>query len=190
MPGGDSVALVRDIREGRAGGKPFLATIVTAWGPSLALTALVSESGADDLLAKPVSLEQILERINVLVYQRKPYIVTGDYIGPERHPDDEPGVTRLAIPNTLKAKVSGTPSQSAVTEDEFDGALRAINEHRLRSHGGAIGRLVAEILPPYRDRCATAARSEEHTSELQSLMRISYAVFCLTKQKTTIYNTL
>src|SRR3546814_3015744 len=30
---------------------------------------------------------------------------------------------------------------------------------------------------------ASAARSEEHTSELQSLMRISYAVFCL-KQKT------
>src|SRR3546814_7172829 len=28
-----------------------------------------------------------------------------------------------------------------------------------------------------------AARSEEHTSELQSLMRISYAVFCLTKKK-------
>src|SRR3546814_5643018 len=27
-------------------------------------------------------------------------------------------------------------------------------------------------------------RSEEHTSELQSLMRISYAVFCLTKKKT------
>src|SRR3546814_14111537 len=30
--------------------------------------------------------------------------------------------------------------------------------------------------------CA-AARSEEHTSELQSLMRISYAVFCLKKKK-------
>src|SRR3546814_8513934 len=32
------------------------------------------------------------------------------------------------------------------------------------------------------DRCNTA-RSEEHTSELQSLMRISYAVFCLKKKK-------
>src|SRR3546814_11451597 len=39
--------------------------------------------------------------------------------------------------------------------------------------------------------CSTAsrctdrqARSEEHTSELQSLMRISYAVFCLKKKKT------
>src|SRR3546814_2064731 len=32
-------------------------------------------------------------------------------------------------------------------------------------------------------RCATLPRSEEHTSELQSLMRISYAVFCLKKKK-------
>src|SRR3546814_963419 len=31
-----------------------------------------------------------------------------------------------------------------------------------------------------------AARSEEHTSELQSLMRISYAVFCLTKTNETL----
>src|SRR3546814_9171430 len=31
---------------------------------------------------------------------------------------------------------------------------------------------------------STRARSEEHTSELQSLMRISYAVFCLKKKKT------
>src|SRR3546814_5383244 len=30
----------------------------------------------------------------------------------------------------------------------------------------------------------SGGRSEEHTSELQSLMRISYAVFCLTKKKT------
>src|SRR3546814_4397198 len=33
------------------------------------------------------------------------------------------------------------------------------------------------------------ARSEEHTSELQSLMRISYAVFCLKKQTTKKQNT-
>src|SRR3546814_7430210 len=33
-------------------------------------------------------------------------------------------------------------------------------------------------------------RSEEHTSELQSLMRISYAVFCLKKKKQTTNNTV
>src|SRR3546814_1844789 len=35
-------------------------------------------------------------------------------------------------------------------------------------------------------RSQLTIRSEEHTSELQSLMRISYAVFCLKKQKTKI----
>src|SRR3546814_7928618 len=36
---------------------------------------------------------------------------------------------------------------------------------------------------------ARLARSEEHTSELQSLMRISYAVFCLKKKTNTHNNT-
>src|SRR3546814_9836493 len=45
------------------------------------------------------------------------------------------------------------------------------------------------VLPePMPRRLTEAARSEEHTSELQSLMRISYAVFCL-KKKTTIRHT-
>src|SRR3546814_5189455 len=43
--------------------------------------------------------------------------------------------------------------------------------------------------PPQRSsRARTPARSEEHTSELQSLMRISYAVFCL-KKKNIKYRT-
>src|SRR3546814_4885703 len=35
----------------------------------------------------------------------------------------------------------------------------------------------------YEPYAATSARSDEHTSELQSLMRLSYAVFCLKKNK-------
>src|SRR3546814_7913560 len=56
-----------------------------------------------------------------------------------------------------------------------------------RGHGEPVGReptsrardrLVDPVLP----LLATLGRSEEHTSELQSLMRISYAVFCLKKK--------
>src|SRR3546814_10443550 len=43
---------------------------------------------------------------------------------------------------------------------------------------------VALVAGPSRDLC-DGSRSEEHTSELQSLMRISYAVFCLKKKKIT-----
>src|SRR3546814_2708606 len=44
-------------------------------------------------------------------------------------------------------------------------------------------RLAASARSSSRARSPTRRRSEEHTSELQSLMRISYAVFCLKKKK-------
>src|SRR3546814_5824102 len=48
---------------------------------------------------------------------------------------------------------------------------------QLRPRQCAAARLEVRLLPDH--------RSEEHTSELQSLMRISYAVFCLKKKKHT-----
>src|SRR3546814_2239862 len=45
---------------------------------------------------------------------------------------------------------------------------------------------VLEINDQLAALCGRSVRSEEHTSELQSLMRISYAVFCLNKTKNTI----
>src|SRR3546814_1352343 len=54
------------------------------------------------------------------------------------------------------------------------------------SQYGALARKLAEELdwnPPVFNGVPTWTRSEEHTSELQSLMRISYAVFCLKKKK-------
>src|SRR3546814_10277229 len=50
--------------------------------------------------------------------------------------------------------------------------------------GGTVTRISRTALGP--DEIA-APRSEEHTSELQSLMRISYAVFCLKKKNPTTY---
>src|SRR3546814_3849678 len=47
--------------------------------------------------------------------------------------------------------------------------------HRIESPTAFVAVLNEETMP--------GARSEEHTSELQSLMRISYAVFCLKKKK-------
>src|SRR3546814_9765341 len=49
---------------------------------------------------------------------------------------------------------------------------------------GEIGIWVTAVLTLY------TGRSEEHTSELQSLMRISYAVFCLTKKNSTSTQTI
>src|SRR3546814_4358125 len=58
---------------------------------------------------------------------------------------------------------------------------------RLTSGAKDLGGAVKEFKKGMRDDDKPAGqlgRSEEHTSELQSLMRISYAVFCLKKQNT------
>src|SRR3546814_10492591 len=53
---------------------------------------------------------------------------------------------------------------------------------RTAADGTIGGFLIRHNKTIWRGRCPPARRSEEHTSELQSLMRISYAVFCLKKK--------
>src|SRR3546814_4805543 len=66
---------------------------------------------------------------------------------------------------------------SAVAVADVDADRQEVQEATLN-----VLRVFAQEGPQRRRRC----RSEEHTSELQSLMRISYAVFCLKKKKKTI----
>src|SRR3546814_9973563 len=75
----------------------------------------------------------------------------------------------------------------------YDSVVERINLfagecHSELSHGNCTISISSIRSSGSRNRLATIARSEEHTSELQSLMRISYAVFCLKKQKTKTYN--
>src|SRR3546814_8324305 len=77
-----------------------------------------------------------------------------------------------------------------LTKTAFEKAIsnmKELSEMVAKSNGEAfdvINRRVAESLDEIRDLTKKyKRRSEEHTSELQSLMRISYAVFCLKKKK-------
>src|SRR3546814_5763577 len=77
----------------------------------------------------------------------------------------------------------------AETERFFRAVDRAVLEHHSRPGGLP---LLLAALPEHHhlfrkisDNPQLMERSEEHTSELQSLMRISYAVFCLKKKNNT-----
>src|SRR3546814_9393695 len=71
------------------------------------------------------------------------------------------------------------PMIDAVRAARDHGMLRADHIVHLRCE------VTDEAVVALFDAVADHARSEEHTSELQSLMSISYAVFCLKKQTTT-----
>src|SRR3546814_4630974 len=70
---------------------------------------------------------------------------------------------------------------------QHDAGNRQIARRQALGDGGHVRReaqsLVAEPAARSPEAADHLVRSEEHTSELQSLMRISYAVFCLKKKK-------
>src|SRR3546814_1612079 len=59
---------------------------------------------------------------------------------------------------------------------------------RIRSSPASMGRQGSQSVRRDQPRSPFPSRSEEHTSELQSLMRISYAVFCLKKKNNNTSN--
>src|SRR3546814_1024635 len=92
---------------------------------------------------------------------------------------------------TLFRSIGRLPADDAVVEFERSQVRREVQRDRAGDEiagrrpciaaalaGAAAGIAVDANIP------ISAERSEEHTSELQSLMRISYAVFCLKKKKT------
>src|SRR3546814_2610831 len=82
--------------------------------------------------------------------------------------------------NVLGRRIGGKCRQFPVQ------AFQRCNFHTLRLATEKRGR---DEIPIIGQRVTNKARSEEHTSELQSLMRISYAVFCLKKKNKIKYIT-
>src|SRR3546814_5660970 len=78
---------------------------------------------------------------------------------------------------TLFRSQRGVPHRQAHHQREAEGAVDDDSPELRR--GGRVGVEVQRL----RIMGERGDRSEEHTSELQSLMRISYAVFCLKKKK-------
>src|SRR3546814_8047417 len=90
-------------------------------------------------------------------------------------------------PLEAKVGVAYAPDQDAIGSDDnlyvFTDVSAAIPETplTLKAHYGYTDGSLGGLNGSYSDW----SRSEEHTSELQSLMRISYAVFCLKKKNNT-----
>src|SRR3546814_7043070 len=102
----------------------------------------------------------------------------------------EPGSDRRALV-CAKAMIAGVVLMEAFGAAIFYGYEASYQEYQKISEnfitgGGRLGAFVGQ--PNWNAAVIAMAlpfafRSEEHTSELQSLMRISYAVFCLKKKK-------
>src|SRR3546814_8697868 len=105
--------------------------------------------------------------------------------GLELTPETEAGLEALRsgflqFEEAVRAMQAGQTSKSLTIAAPRDFTAKWLNA-RLARYSASDGELRFSMM------AADEPRSEEHTSELQSLMRISYAVFCLKKKNTHIH---
>ncbi|UEM02906.1 response regulator [Skermanella rosea] len=135
LEGEDPCGLVRAVRHGKLGRNPFVTVIMTTSVASNERVRAIVESGADGLLVKPLSVNAVMERLIGLVRQRKPFIVTSAYIGPDRRKDPARGPSSIPlfdVPNTLRAKAEGRSAELAALDEVIARAQRQIDEEKRR----------------------------------------------------------
>lgn len=171
LRGGDVVDLIKDVRYGKLGGNPFVPFVLTLWNPTKEMVHSAVNSGADDILVKPVSPQQLLDRISVITDNRKPFIVTCDYIGPDRRKD--PGrkseIPTFEVPNTLKAKLNGVKVDPTKLAAIVNQAQNRINDQRLKRNAFQISFLVELVLPSLK---AGTGDDPETIENLQTMYQV------------------
>ena len=151
---GDLNTLVYKLRHHDIGTNPFLPVIATAWSPTTEDVRGVVQSGADDIVAKPLSAGQLLQRIMMLIKARKPFVVTSAYIGPDRRKpgeDHDRGgmhIEPVQVPNVLRAKAMGDGRADLnQLQREIDVCSKKVNLQKLNRHAHQALWLVERIVP-------------------------------------------
>ncbi len=126
--------LVDDIRRQRCGVDPFVPILLTTWDAKLKAVRSVIESGADDILLYPFSTAKMGQRIENLVQDRKPFVVTDEYFGPDRRAASllQADPTSVTVPNALAAQVLGQ-HDVAPNAARIDATLSELRRLKLRN---------------------------------------------------------
>ncbi len=132
---------VKAVRAGELGRNPFVVFVLTSWVRDGAMVKHAINSGVDDVFIRPFSTAFAEERIRTLVRARKPFVVTSDYIGPDRRKDDERSrgtAQPIEAPNTLQAVTDAD-------EGALDEANRWIAEARRTVEAERVKRLCMRL---------------------------------------------
>jgi DNA-binding response OmpR family regulator len=148
-------ATIQQLRQGGAGYNPFVVIIVTAWEKNTALINKVVSSGADDLILRPFSTAVLGARIESHVERRKNFVITTDYVGPDRRKETgrPTNVELFEPPNSLKMKAKDRLSADIVArklDTELKTAREKLTTEKLRRDSFQVcilWRLLQEQMP-------------------------------------------
>ncbi|MBI1235265.1 MAG: response regulator [Alphaproteobacteria bacterium] len=137
----DVLKLVRMIRRGEATPNPYAVIALTSWTRDGGHVRNAIESGADDVIVRPFSTQFAEDRIRTMIRNRKAFVVTSDYVGPDRRSGERAAAVKdsLIVPNTLQAKADGN-------EDQLREAYQGIREAKKQIESERIRRLAMRVV--------------------------------------------
>ena len=146
LPGIDFPYLVQQIRRQTVGRNPFTTILATVGETTLEEVRQIINSGVDRVVRKPISMGDLMNYVNSLASNRKPFIATEEYVGPSRRAAPRPDSENLAIevPNTLRAKLLDRGSQADLGQ-VIAASMDGLNQLREQNANLAIWRSVRRI---------------------------------------------
>lgn len=171
LEGGDVCKTIRQLRHNQCGPNPFCSVILFIDEPTQDVVRAASEAGLDDLQVKPIVAQKILDRVKYLLEKRKPFVVTTDYVGPDRRKGNRPGsmaVPSLPVPNSMEDKAKGS-FVAQEFQQKVNETIWEINAQKIERHAFQIGYLVERIVPAYRE----GQINRESLSQVQRLVEVS-----------------
>jgi DNA-binding response OmpR family regulator len=152
FPDCDILELVSRIRNSRLGSNPFITVMTFSIDSDAELVGRVINSGSDDLIIHPFSVDFIEDRVDVLINHRKPFVVTSDYIGPDRRSSARANegmvIPQITVPNALRDRVEGT-FDKIMLKQQIEDTLVMVDQQRLDRHSFQIPWLLDHIIPAF-----------------------------------------
>jgi DNA-binding response OmpR family regulator len=151
LEGNDSALLVREMRRMKLGDDPFVVVMSILPLADEPHVRKVVDCGVDDMLLIPFSPEQMQVRMNNVITKRKPFVVTHDYIGPDRRKSLRAGAPakQMPVPNPVVARASGISAERY--RNMVEQASGAVRDQRMRSLAGFVKREGVELFAIGRD---------------------------------------
>ncbi len=159
---------IRDIRKGEAGENAFMVTVALTQKPELEAVRAALNAGLDDLVVKPVTARALRQRVVNQIEDRKEFIATDDYVGPDRRAENreltEDDLASIKVPNSLRYAVTGDES-AAPSEERVRETLRNLSIQKFYHLSSKIGRIANQ----QRDLLANRSKSADCVLAVQEI---------------------
>lgn len=138
-----TAAMMRQIRRHAIGEDPFAPLLATVASTDGRLVSEIAYAGVDQIVGRPFSGKQIRRRLDAILSERKGFIETLDYLGPDRRkPGQRPSdVVAIAVPNALKARIERR-TDLAPSPERIAAAKAQLADMRRRNIGRRIAATV------------------------------------------------